>query len=79
MNNFNTLINDWQGTPSLISEFIANPEIVVSRYNLTETQKSAILSGDGDLLLSVGVDSGLIGGALSGRHTPSCKLNITTY
>jgi hypothetical protein len=79
MSSFNELISDLQGTPSLISEFISNPEGVVSRYNLSDAQKAAILSGDSDMLLSVGVDNGLIGGALSGAHTPSCKLLITTY
>lgn len=79
MSNFNELISDLQGTPSLISEFISNPESVVSRYNLSDVQKAAILSGDSDMLLSVGVDDGLIGGALSGAHTPSCKLNFATY
>lgn len=51
MSSFNELISDLQGTPSLISEFISNPEGVVSRYNLSDAQKAAILSGDSDYYL----------------------------
>lgn len=66
------LINDLQGNPNLIADFILNPKTVVERYNLSASEKSAILTGDLDSLVSVGVSNSLAVGVMSGGHTPSC-------
>lgn len=67
------LVNDLQGNPNLIAEFLVNPSAAVDKYSLSKVERNAILSGDLDALVSIGVSNNLAVGVLSGAHTPSCN------
>ena len=70
---FNDLIVNLQGNPNLIAEFITNPEGVLQKYDLTNEENSALLSGNLDSLVNLGLSDQLAAGVLSGAHTPSCN------
>ncbi|MBF0780642.1 MULTISPECIES: arginine deiminase [unclassified Granulicatella] len=67
------LISDLQGNPNLIADFILDPEATVDRYDLSAHQRKAILSGDLDSLVSIGISNNLAVGVMSGAHTPYCR------
>lgn len=70
---FNDLVENLQGNPNLIAEYISNPISVLEKYNLTSEEHDALLSGSFEGLISLGVSGELAAGVLSGAHSATCK------
>lgn len=75
--NFNELINDLQGNPNLIAEYIVNPMNVLGKYQLTTEEKDALLEGSFESLVDLGVSGELAAGVLSGAHSSTCGPLVT--
>ena len=76
--NLKKLIMELQGTPSLISEFLDNPSEICNKYKITENEKRALLSGNVEDLINLGISNGLVAGVLSGAHTSTCSTSKKT-
>lgn len=70
---FKDLVKALQGDFTLIAEFLNSPEKVLYNYELTTTERQALLSRDSDALAALCGSQQLAAGVLSGAHTPSCQ------
>lgn len=77
--NFNDLVNDLQGNPNLIADYVTNLSGVLSKYNLTVEETNALLSGDFEGLVNLGLSNELAAGVLSGAHSQRCGNIMTRY
>ncbi|MBK0348570.1 hypothetical protein JDW15_08065 [Aerococcaceae bacterium zg-ZJ1578] len=75
-NGLKTVINELQGNVASISAYLANPEKYLSNYNLSEAEKHALINKDIDSLITLGVDSELVAGAMSApwAHSQRCTI-----
>ena len=72
---FRQLVSELQGDFTLVAQYLQNPKGVVSRYNLTSCESSALLSRNFDSLAALCGSQQLAAGVLSGAHTPTCSPN----
>ena len=68
------VVNTLQGDVSAISEYLANPEIFLSKYDLDEREKKAFIDKDIDALITLGIDQELATNAMSSpcAHSQRC-------
>ena len=75
---FKQLVESLQGDFSLIVSFLENPMKVISRYDLSADEQSAMLSRDFDSLAALCGSQQMAAGVLSGGHTPMCSNKTQT-
>ncbi|MCI1880930.1 MAG: hypothetical protein LKI94_01910 [Sporolactobacillus sp.] len=70
--NFKSLVTALQQDSQLISRFLVSPEDVISEFNLSSEESSALLARDIPALNKLGLTTGKAVGALSGAHSQRC-------
>lgn len=74
--NLQELINSLQGDISTISEYLADPETFLSKYNLDESEKQALINKDVDALVALGLEQELATNAMSSPWAHSMRCTI---
>lgn len=69
----NSLINRLQSDWSFVASFLNNRQVALAGYDLTKSERTALLATAPDALISLGVDRDMALGAMSGMHTPQCS------
>ncbi|RLK63808.1 arginine deiminase [Atopobacter sp. AH10] len=67
-------MNELQGDISVISEYLADPESFLSKYDLNDIEKQALINKDIDALVTLGLDQELAVNAMSApwAHSQRC-------
>lgn len=76
---FIQLVSSLQGDFSLIADFLENPKRVISQYDLTASERRALLSRNFDDLASLCGSQQMAAGVLSHAHTPLCSNKTITH